>query len=182
MWQSILRHYDTHHRPRVENERSWFASSASLDDAINKAALALDQRGKRFSHQRRIPKQVLQEARGALLAAKEEIKNARGFDDLLLIVTDHLRDVHGTGTLYAYDAALRISYYLNLLPTTVYLHAGTKAGAKTLGLSLNKPFLAMSELPSALRGRPAHEIEDILCIYKDQFAHADENVNAPGCT
>ena len=116
-----------------------------------------------------------------MLLAKEEIKNARDFDDLLLIVTDRLRDVYRTGALYAYDTALRISYYLDLLPTTVYLHAGTKSGAKALGLSLNKPSLAMSELPSALRGRPAHEIEDILCIYKDQFKQNDEDVNAPGC-
>jgi hypothetical protein len=175
MWPAILRHYDQHYRPRVEQERAWFASSRSLDEAISRAALATNERGKRFSHQRRISKQSLIEARDALLQNKERINNAKDFDNLFTITTDSLRDMCGVGKLYRYDTTLRIAYYLDVLPTTVYLHAGTRTGARALGLSLNKPFLTINELPAALHDHPAHEVEDILCIYKDEFPLRERN-------
>lgn len=169
MWAAILRHYDVHHRPRVEQERAWFASAKNIEEAITRASLATDEHGKRFSHQRRIPRGALQEARTALLAATTAIRDAHDFDELLSIITTSLRDVKRTGELYRYDTALRISYYLDLSPMKVYLHAGTRAGARALQLPLNKNFLEPRELAAELRSRPAAEIEDILCIYKNQF-------------
>jgi hypothetical protein len=169
MWAAILRHYDVHHRQRVSQERRWFSSSASLEEAITRAALATDHRGKRSSHQRRIPKLALQESREALLANKEAIRNAADFDELLNVVASALRDVCRTGELYGYDTTLRISYYLDHLPTKVYLHAGTRTGARRLGLPRNNHCVEQDDLPAELRDRPAHEVEDILCIYKEQF-------------
>lgn len=169
VWDAILRHYDMHHRPRVEREQAWFAKSASLEEAVRRAALATDERGKRFHHQRRIPRQALETARYELLQHKEEIRKAADFDALLVIITNAIRDVHRTGELYAYDTALRISYHLDLLPTRVYLHAGSRAGARALHLPHNNESIDASDLPPELRHRPAHEVEDILCIYKDHF-------------
>jgi hypothetical protein len=40
----------------------------------------------------------------------------------------------GIGTLTASDTALRIGGFLKLQPDRVYLHAGTKDGAKLFGL------------------------------------------------
>jgi len=169
IWDAILRHYDENHRPRVERERACFAKSASIEEAISRAALATDERGKRFRHQRRIPRQALETARNEFLQHQEEIKNATDFDELLAIITNTVRDVHRTGELYAYDTALRISYYLDLLPRRIYLHAGTRAGARVLHLSHNNRSIDASDLPPALQRRPAHEVEDILCIYKAHF-------------
>lgn len=169
VWDAILRHYDMHHRPRVEREQAWFAKSASIEEAISRAALATDERGKRFQHQRRIPRQALETARDELLQHQEESRNAADFDELLAIVTNAVHSIHRTGELYAYDAALRIGHYLDLLPTKVYLHAGTRAGARALHLPHNDASIGASDLPPELRGRPAHEVEDILCIYKDHF-------------
>jgi hypothetical protein len=109
------------------------------------------------------------EKRATLLAHKEAIRHARNFDDLLAITTHVLRDVYRTGELYRYDTTLRISYYLDRLPTRVYLHAGTRTGAQRLGLSGNKGYVERNDVPVELRDRPAHEIEDIVCIYKDEF-------------
>src|SRR5437764_14560905 len=102
-WDAILRHYDAHHRPRVEREQAWFAKSAGIEEAISRAALATDERGKRFPHQRRIPRQALEAARDELLQHKENIKSAADFDELLRIITSIVRDVHRAGELYAYD-------------------------------------------------------------------------------
>ena len=81
-------------------------------------------------------------------------------------MSKQLRDVAGIGALYRYDTAFRIGAYRGLFPTRVYLHAGTRKGARALGLDYRKDALEMSEIPAALRTRKPYEIEDILCIYK----------------
>jgi hypothetical protein len=170
MWEILLRHYDAHHRTRTLRELSWFASRPSLNAAIEEAAMAIDWNGKRFTHQRRIKLESLKLARAALLGAADRIHQATSFDELLTLIIRILADVGGIGELYCYDAAFRIGGFLNLLPRTVYLHSGTRKGAKALGLRTNVATLEPEELPLALRGRPAHEIEDILCIYKSRFS------------
>jgi hypothetical protein len=174
-WEAIFRHYDEHHRPRVLHERSWFNQSGSLKEAIGRAALATDDRGKRFDHQRRIPRTTLEATRDALLANTTAIKAAPDFDQLLKIVTAATSDIHRAGELYAYDTALRIAYYRDLLPTKVYLHAGTSTGARALGLPHNRAAIEHRQLPPGLRDRSAHEVEDILCIYKDRFTRVGPN-------
>lgn len=169
MWAAILRHYDSHHRPRVEQERTWFAGSQSIAEAITRASLATNSRGKRFSHQRRIPRRALYEARERLLHCADALANAPDFDALLAVITSALEDIPRTGPLYRYDTALRISYYLGILPSRVYLHAGTRTGARALHLPFSNHYLDIAQLPAELRGRPAHEVEDILCIYKDHL-------------
>jgi hypothetical protein len=50
---------------------------------------------------------------------------------------------------------------LNLFPDKVYLHAGTRLGARALGLR-TAATLKMSELPKEFRALKPHEIEDVL--------------------
>jgi hypothetical protein len=80
-----------------------------------------------------------------------------------------LADVYGIGELYVYDTALRIGVNLGVFPKEVYLHAGTRVGARKLGLDVSKPTVKMSFLPTHLRTLRPHEVEDVLCIFKDQF-------------
>jgi hypothetical protein len=51
----------------------------------------------------------------------------------------------------------------------VYLHAGTRAGARALGLNWRATTLAVHDLPAELRVLAPHEIEDCLCIFKNNF-------------
>jgi hypothetical protein len=82
------------------------------------------------------------------------------------MMNELLEDVPGIGELYIYDTSLRIGAKLNLYPKKVYLHAGTRRGARALGLkadtSLNVP-----DLPSEFRCLLPYEIEDVLCIFKE---------------
>ena len=50
----------------------------------------------------------------------------------------------------------------------VYLHAGTRLGACALGLGASTA-LAVSESPRELRVLKPHEVEDVLCIFKDEL-------------
>ncbi len=104
-----------------------------------------------------------------LLDESVEIINSSSFHSLWLIVK-RLEDIKGLSEVYVYDAALRIGAYLNLYPQKIYLHAGTRKGAKNYGLeTVNRDWLEMSEMPKALQGLEPQEIEDILCIYKDKI-------------
>ena len=69
-----------------------------------------------------------------------------------------------------YDTVLRIGAKLDLFPDRVYLHCGTREGARALGLKWRDPWLKVDELPRELRRLKPHEIEDFLCIYKGEFA------------
>lgn len=70
------------------------------------------------------------------------------------------------GELYVYDAALRLGAHLGLAPTFVYLHAGTRLGARALGLGQGRAYLEMHELPLPLQALSPDEVESFLCIYK----------------
>jgi hypothetical protein len=65
-------------------------------------------------------------------------------------------------------SASRIGAKLSLFPEKDYLHAGTPA-RRSLGLP-NVPTLSVSEFPNEFRALKSHEIEDALCIFKDEFA------------
>jgi hypothetical protein len=80
-----------------------------------------------------------------------------------------LGTLSGIGELYVYDTAFRLGAYLALLPVDVYLHTGTRAGARALKLNVDRKFIPIDEFPTALRHLQAHEIEDFLCIYKSKL-------------
>lgn len=167
---AIVREYIHRHRPKTTRELRYFRSLQSLDEAIMQAGLARRPDGRRWSHQRRIPPTVLEKATRKLRRAK--LGSARSFAELIARVSTAARGVHGIGELYVYDTALRLGGHLRLLPREVYLHAGTRRGARALGLDHRSESVSLNELPAALRRLRPHEIEDLLCIYKDWLATA----------
>jgi hypothetical protein len=71
--------------------------------------------------------------------------------------------------LTIYDTALRIGASLGLEPQSVYLHAGTRFGARRLGLDWRAETIPVSALPPPLRKLKPREIEDLLCIFADRL-------------
>jgi hypothetical protein len=174
-WETIIRHYNSHHRSNKQKEFQWFRRQPSLEAAISVAAKAEaepkagKERGLRYSHQHRITRKALQQADRLLLESHDELQQCKCFHELWLLLKNILEAVDGLGELYIYDTSLRIGAYLNLHPDRVYLHAGTSKGAKAFGIvSRHKEWIDLGELPNILRELPADEIEDILCIYKDK--------------
>jgi hypothetical protein len=111
----------------------------------------------------------MQEANRLLLEKHDVLQRCTTFHELWQRIRIILGAVTGLGELYIYDTALRIGAHLNLLPDRVYLHAGTRTGAKAFGIvSRHEEWIEVGELPSPLRELPPHEVEDILCIYKDK--------------
>jgi hypothetical protein len=111
---------------------------------------------------------VLQHAQSSLQRAG--LQRAKSFDDLHDRVYRALEPIYGIGQLMVYDTALRVGAKLGMAPTRVYLHAGTRQGARALGMNWRAQHLAVREFPRELRELEAHEIEDCLCIFADDLA------------
>jgi hypothetical protein len=84
--------------------------------------------------------------------------------------------IPGRKGLTVYDIADRIGAYLALRPAEVFLHAGTRKGAKALGLDTGSKSLSMSCLPEDLQSVEPEEAEDILCIYREVLARIHHGV------
>lgn len=157
-------------RPEANKELEWFKNQKSLDDAIHYAALATNCCEKRYSHQRRITRENLQLSKKILLQNIEKINKCPSFDTLYTVLERLLDPVSGLGELYIYDTAFRLGVYLNLMPERVYLHAGTRIGAKNLGFDGKNKTLEVAQMPEWLQQLQPYEIEDVLCIFKDKLS------------
>ena len=108
---------------------------------------------------------VLQAAEPRLQAIAAQLQTATSFAELHRLIDRQIKPIRGIGDLAVYDIAHRIGAYLRREPEAVYLHAGTREGARALSLAGKK--IEVRELPAGLRKLSAAEIEDCLCIYKD---------------
>ena len=59
---------------------------------------------------------------------------------------------------------------MRLSPKKVYLHAGTRKGARALGFRGGLPYLQPSQLPVELQVLKPYEMEDFLRIYAEGLA------------
>jgi len=162
----IVQHYIRQYRADAEEELSSFQHVRPLSKVIKTAGMAINSENKRFPHQWRLKANALEEVTTRLIDVIERIRECRSFHSLFEIVQSTAGSVKGIGPLYVYDAALRIGAHLHLSPTEVYLNAGTRDGAKAVGLNVRRESIPIGDLPREFRHLQAREIEDILCIYK----------------
>lgn len=158
-------------RPGAVKELSKF-KPVSLSEAIKMAGTARDPEGKKFAHQWRIQNSVLEKFADRLERNRAEISASRTFEGLFDIICGIRKakaDLKGIGKLTIYDTALRIGTNLGLRPDHIYLHAGTTDGAKALDLYDGQDRLDPIGVPKVLNRLEPYEIEDLLCIYKDDL-------------
>ena len=152
---------------RQRSHRDQYRNFASLTEAVKHAMGVV---GKVPDHQRRVGREVLQEACKRLLLYTDEIQACKSFAKLLDLVEQYTANIQRFGRLAVYDTANRLGIYLHLDPEVVYLHAGTQKGAKALDLDTGRGYLAMDELPEPFRRLEPWECEDFLCIYEARLA------------
>jgi len=167
--EEVVDRYIHDYRAGARQEMAYFAGQPSLQRAIELAAMSITETGKRHPHQRRIPRNVLKEAKHVLQSVSW--KGLRSFHQLHNTIANEIGSIRGIGDLTVYDIATRIGAHLGLEPEYVYLHAGTRAGARALGFS-EADYLAPAVLPPAFHRLKPHEIEDCLCIYKGKLRRA----------
>ena len=170
--QRAVSDYIAHHRHDADAELSFYRAMPNLGHAITRAARARTADGGKHPHQWRIPCDVLREFGRRLSCRDRDLREARSFDELHRVVLEVGYLIYGIGELAVYDTALRIGMKRDLLPTRVYLHRGTRSGARALGINRNCPSISVSELPEPFADLKPHEIEDCLCIFKGLLSSA----------
>ena len=128
--------------------------------------------GKRDSHQYRIETKAYRKYKRKIKKMALEIMEANDFDEILDFATFKDEEhIFGIGELTEYDIAFRIGKALGKCPDKLYLHAGTKEGAKKAGFNVNKEkFLTLETVISKLhflKDVPMCQIENFLCVCKD---------------
>lgn len=166
---SLVRLYRIRNRPRTIEEIDFFWNLPTIDRAIHHAALACDGREKRYGHQNRIRTVALHRSKEILLLSRDKLKQASNFRELHSCLKRVLDRVSGLGELYLYDTAFRLGAFFGYLPGLVYLHRGTREGAKALGIDASGEYVRMEELPMPIRRLVPHEAEDFLCIFADKL-------------
>ncbi|HME68350.1 MAG TPA: hypothetical protein VKM54_00560 [Myxococcota bacterium] len=174
---AIVRAYQRHCRPRALEELNSFRCEPTLRAAVQRAALAQKPDGRRYDHQRRLSKGTLEEVCRRL--SGEDLRRCRDFDQLHATVKDLVGGVAGVGELTIYDTALRIGAKLELYPSSVYLHRGTRDGARALGLDWRADRIEVGERPRELRALEPYEIEDCLCIFKGDLSRVTSRRRQP---
>jgi len=139
----------------------------------------MDDNCRRFNHQFRLTKEALNNATAALTASTAAIERCNDFEQLITLIEDLVGEITRIGELYIYDTALRIGAKRGIEPELVYLHAGTREGAKALGFDGNRKSIHRSELPTALQSLRPREIEDLLCIYKEDLKRLAQGASLP---
>jgi hypothetical protein len=176
-YKAIVRTYISRTRSRAKAELDWFRQKPTLNSALEFAALAINSDGKRYSHQRRLKKRDLENAKSILIDNSSKIELCKNFDELFLLFESLLNSITGIGELYIYDTALRIGAKLDILPDKVYLHAGTREGAQALNCKAKMRCLNVSDLPLEFHLLAPHEIEDVLCIFKSDLKRKSVNIS-----
>lgn len=172
--------YSRNHRPRACTEYDFLREMETDEEAISEAALARRKDGKRHDHQRRIQRSSLEESRRRLLQNVALLRSSRSFEELFDTINAIIRPIPRIGELAVYDTALRIGVRFKHEPTLVYLHAGTREGAAALGIDTARSTAEMTELPKALHRLTPREVEDFLCIYKDDLKQLRGGVHPGG--
>lgn len=139
--------------------------------------------GKRHPHQRRLSMDALEAGAAALHAISGKLQKAVDFYELWQLVQSAFRPIYGLGELAIYDAAERLRYRLGLESEhLIYLHAGARVGARRLaGGRLKKESawgILRYDVPIGVRSLCTHEIEDVLCIYKDELLLSPQEFRA----
>jgi len=164
----IVDDYIENYRADARADVKEFQNLPSLKDAIRHASLCHWLPGrKRHPHQYRIPQSVLQAVERRLQKASDQIASAADFEALHDEIDCEIGAIRGIGALTTYDIAHRVGAFLGKAPKLVYLHRGTRVGARRLGFA--GKVLNPRSLPSTLLRLTPAEIEDCLCIYKTRL-------------
>src|SRR5688572_7526332 len=124
----IINDYKRNYSSNPDRWILYSKNQKSLAEAIRVATLSIDTYGKRHPHQYRRSQTTLNVWYDSVLCRKRKIQKVQSFQDLIEFLQSII--VKEIGDLTVYDTATRIGAFLQLYPDRIYLHAGTKEGAR----------------------------------------------------
>jgi hypothetical protein len=188
----IVAEYQRSAAARARGDAWWRADGKPFATVLDRVGMA-DLRGKRHPHQCRLKAEALAKGTAALHQISDELLAAPNFLEVWFLVQAAYAPIRGLGELAVYDAAERLRHRLGLESAhVIFLHAGARVGARRLAggrlAKENAWGIQRHEVPEGLRRLSTHEVEDILCIYKDElllspaaFRARRSGDRGPGC-
>lgn len=165
--EQIIRDYLTYYNGQNDTWLRDCRNAKDFTSAVEMAGMSRDLDNDKHPHQFRVPNDVLRKFTDRLLRQSEAMLLCKSFEQLQKIVVSCR--VKGIGTLTIYDTAQRIGANIGIEPRRVYLHQGTKVGAERyFQRTLSADSVDKSEFKEFSKMSCA-AIEDIMCIYKDEF-------------
>lgn len=165
--QAIVDDYRKNYGHRVQSEAEYFGDKRqTIEEAVRRAARSELIDGSLHDHQRRPGRLMMRACAGILAGHEEALRVVEDFAELHARVAHILSETGGVGEMIVYDIAERIGWYLGLKPDVVYLHRGTRDGARVLRPGLRGRTIKVSDLPSELAQLSAAHLENLLCICK----------------
>lgn len=111
---------------------------------------------------------------------RKELSKYTSFDKLYKAIM--AIKVHGIGELSKYDTATCIGCEQCVFPQVVYLHVGTAEGAREIGIkgktATKEQFVKICD---AFERLEPIQIEDFLCIYKEQLSGKNQESHTGCC-
>jgi hypothetical protein len=169
----VVADYLAKYTTNAEAEMRWFHQPVSIAEAIERACESRLPNGRgrlvRHGHQCRIPARALREAAMRLNERNATITATPDFRSLHDLVEATIGPIAGIGELTIYDIAHRVGAHTGAAPSEVYVHRGTRKGARALAFHGRKT-IAIRKLPAAFQRLTAAQAEDALCIYHKELA------------
>jgi len=171
LWHDFKKRREDHNSPVCrfrDNIPDICAELPTADQALRYAVRSIRPNGKMHNHQSKVSK-ALPRFEETLIRYIMALQRCETFGALYVLI--EMVATPGIGPMTIYDVAVRFGAWMELKPEAIYIHAGTKAGLKALGI---KPwggcsFVSMDELPRILRRKDPDEVEDFLCTYRQAF-------------
>ena len=188
--EMLISEFKTRHCGREMNDVDVFnmfrKKRKSLNKTIIMAATAIcwpdrnnpDHYGK-HPHQYRLSATDLKKVANALAKQSRRVRICKSFSELHDLIESVARElkadgrIRSFGRLAIYDTSVRIGAFLGRLPEEVYLHAGTREGARVLlgDRCTRRKALPLTHFHKLLRTKlKPYEIEDFLCIFRDELS------------
>jgi hypothetical protein len=168
-----------HHDPCL----AWTKKASTFPVAIERACSGMTESGKMFSKGSCVRAVSREKLAKALKDRYAALKRATTFEHIYDEV--FATEVWGIGPMMFYNVSERIGAWLEIYPEHyVYLHAGPLQGFRRLTgskgrLSMNR--VTRLSLPPVLAALSVHDIEDLLCEYRDLLGPRFLGCTYPNC-
>ncbi len=153
-------------RARLSGYLKWFKLRKNFLDVIDGAIL------RNHPHQNCLSWEYRRDIASKLILAQAVFETHTTFQEIYEVVKSCACPPYKNANLLVYDLSLRIGAYKDLFPSNIYLHRGALEGAQIVLNQKKLPnLISASSLPKEFSVLKPHEIEDCLCIYKENIKH-----------
>jgi hypothetical protein len=170
-FKEVAEFYIKNYRGKIKDEIKKIKKD-TLQNVLKKYGYGKNMDDK-YVHLNRLKKDSLEEAGKKLRELENKFVESKNFDEIFNTIQNKIEaEIKGIGEMYTYDTALSIGHKLGILPEFIYLHRGTRKGAKLLDIKLEREIKISKNIegmPKEFQIFEPYEIEDILCLYKKDF-------------